>query len=520
VNPGRLRVLVAGGGVAGIEVILALGNLARDRVEATLLDPAEEFVYKPLLVAEPFGVGEPVRLQLPGVARDAGARFVQDGLAEVDDQRSTVRTAGGATLEYDALVVAVGGRPVEAVAGAVTFGDRPGRERFSGLLAALGRRGTQRVLFAVPPGAEWPIVAYELALLTAAERAARALRGVELEVVTHETAPLGLLGAPASALVRARLAEADVRLRTSARAVAFAAGRLELVSGDPVAADAAVALPLLEVARIRGLPQDDRGFLAVDERMNVPGMPRVWAVGDATASLIKQGGLAAQQADLAARAIATLAGARVPVEPVQPVLRAELVTGRAPAFLRGPASGAAAEVATGTPLWAPAAKVAGRYLAPYVASKVTGDALGEVPEALEDRPAPADAAGEAAVGEEALRLLLAAADSDARAGQFALALEWLELVEQLDLVIPAEYVTRRDDWRGQIEPGRDPDPAAARIDPSRTSAVLALSDLERRIGWLREMEARGAADMGGRLHDLEDGLEQVRDLSRRAGLLK
>ena len=39
-----LRVLIAGGGVAGLEALLALRDLAGDRVELTLLSPETDFI--------------------------------------------------------------------------------------------------------------------------------------------------------------------------------------------------------------------------------------------------------------------------------------------------------------------------------------------------------------------------------------------------------------------------------------------------------------------------------------------
>src|SRR3954454_20013430 len=41
------RVLIAGGGVAGLEAALALRDLAGDRVAVTLLAPGPDFVYRP-----------------------------------------------------------------------------------------------------------------------------------------------------------------------------------------------------------------------------------------------------------------------------------------------------------------------------------------------------------------------------------------------------------------------------------------------------------------------------------------
>ena len=74
--------------------------------------------------------------------------------------------------------------------------------------------------------------------------------------------------------------------------------------------------------------------MLTDVAMHVSGLEHVWAAGDVTSFPIKQGGLAAQQADIAARSIAADAGARVPLEPFQPVLRGALITGDAPEFLR------------------------------------------------------------------------------------------------------------------------------------------------------------------------------------------
>ena len=69
-----VRVLVAGGGVAGLEGLLALRDLAGDRVELTLLSPEEEFVYRPMAVAEPFGRGRADRHPLADIASDVRGR--------------------------------------------------------------------------------------------------------------------------------------------------------------------------------------------------------------------------------------------------------------------------------------------------------------------------------------------------------------------------------------------------------------------------------------------------------------
>ena len=210
-------------------------------------------------------------------------------------------------------------------------------------------------------------------LLTAAERDARRLQGVEITLVTHEAAPLDLFGPAASQLAAGRLEEAGISVRLSSRVDRFDDGHVHMAEGDSLAADVAVALPTVEVPLVPGLPQGHHGFLHTDAAMHVDGLEAVWAAGDATSFPIKQGGLAAQQADVCARSIAARAGAHVPIEAFQPVLRGVLITGEAPDFFRSSIGVKGTDVASvGRPLWWPPTKLAGTYLGPYISR-----ALGE-----------------------------------------------------------------------------------------------------------------------------------------------
>ena len=62
-----LHVMVAGGGVAGLEALMALRDLAGDRVRLTLLTPEEHFTYRPMAVAAPFARGRARRIALDEV---------------------------------------------------------------------------------------------------------------------------------------------------------------------------------------------------------------------------------------------------------------------------------------------------------------------------------------------------------------------------------------------------------------------------------------------------------------------
>jgi sulfide:quinone oxidoreductase len=513
-----MRVVIAGGGVAGLEAMLALHDLAEDRVEVELLSPAREFVYKPMLVAEPFGTARAVRLDLGPLVAAAGALHRADSLVGVDPSKRTVTTGGGDRLEYDALLVAIGAHPVEAVPGALTFDGESRSSKFEQLLQTLGSRHLRRLAFVVPVQPGWTIAAYELALMTAAERDARRIPELEITLITHEPAPLALFGVAASELVRETLDRARVGLRTSARAQRFTDSGLTLDGADEsLAFDQVVAIPALEVPEVPGLPQRAHGFIGTDAAMSVDGLTSVWAAGDSTHFSVKQGGIAAQQADAAARAIAARAGAKVALEPFHPVLRAALITGDTPDFIEAELSKPAAGIATvGRPLWTPSIKLAAKYLSPQISLALRG---GASPREFSDVEVSSVSSAPDADPRRAVEAALTAADDDAGRGDYAGALRWMSLIEQLDLAIPAVYISRRERWRRELDPGAVPHRAAGRIDPSFATPEEAISDLRRRIGWLREVESREGDEMAARLRRLEAGIDDVIRLSRRTGTL-
>jgi len=429
------RVLIAGGGVAALEAVLALRALAPELLELELLAPEREFHSRPLTVAEPFGLSRQVPLELAGFASDHSTRLHRGSLAAVDVARRVVTTTDGDRLGYDALLVATGAVPRVVLSGALTFRGRQDVPAFRELLEEVDAGEVRSVAFALPRPVRWSMPLYELALMTSARAAARGIR-LRIELVTHERDPMAIFGPRVSKRLRVLLSRAGIRLRTQVEPLVAQPGRLFLSSGGVVPADRVVALAKLTVPRIGGLPQGPSGFIPTDAYGRVDDAPRVYAAGDVTWFPVKQGGIATEQADAAASAIAHDAGAPVTPEAFSPVLRGILLTGDAPQYLRSTQPRAGGE-ADERPLWMPVAKIAGRYLGPYLAGHDTVAA----PE-LSDL----DPSGTADEHGAALELALEAADAAAGWNDPKDALRWLAVAEGLNVALPMGYAEKRREW--------------------------------------------------------------------------
>src|SRR6266542_840387 len=301
----------------------------------------------------------------------------------------------------------------------------------------------------MPRDAAWPLPLYELALMTAARLKEEGSKA-QVHLVSAESRPLEMFGARGSAAVQQLLEEAGVAIHLGPAPMRFEARELALSDGTVLACDHVVSLPAPEAPEIPGVPQrGGQRLVPTDAFGRVAGREGVFAAGDITAFRIKQGGLAAQQADSAATAIAALAGAPVDPQPFRPVLRGALITGHGPRYLRAESSGvehgSESEVARSV-LWWPPAKIAGRLLAPYLAEKA-GYSKGARKQ-LTDLHAPiGDDAGSVAEGhEDVVGLALESADANARWHDFRGALRWLEVAEDLELYLPSTYDAKRLAW--------------------------------------------------------------------------
>ena len=375
-RPAPGHVVIVGGGVAALEALLALQALAGDRVDVTLVAQQDWFVDRPVTVAEPFGLASAARHSVPDIVAERGARFVGATVVAVDAEAHRVSCADGTELGFDTLILAPGARLSAPVADAIAFGLEGSIRAIGEMLDRLRSGEARSVAFVAPSPTGWLLPLYELALMTARELARSNVEGVQLRLLSPEERPLALFGDQGSQSAGRLLAAAGIEFIGS--------------TVDPVAADEVVTLPLLRGPELAGVPTTaPDGFIAVDEHGQVRGLADVYAAGDGVDFPVKQGGLAAQQADAVAEHIAAAYGARVEPMPFRPVLRGMLFTGEAPLYMRSDVPGADPDVpGAWYPLWWPPTKIAGRYLAPYLFERGAEEELRKPPAGFVDVDIP------------------------------------------------------------------------------------------------------------------------------------
>ncbi len=367
-NTNRQRVLIAGGGVAALETVLALHELAPELTDVTVIAPNPDFHYRPMTVREPFAQGQARRYQLAPIISDAGARLVTDELAWVDPDKQVAHTKGDVELEYDRLVLALGAKAVPRYQHAVTIDAAHMDEILHGVIQDVEGGYIKSLAFLAPGRMAWPLPLYELALMTAG----RAYdMGVELAVtlVTPEDAPLAIFGQNVSGTVAGLLGRAGIQTIHSAYAEVPSAGELVINPGDRrLHVNRVIALPELYGPSVRGIPLSEHGFLRVDPYGHVLDVEHIYAAGDCTEFPVKHGGVSSQQADTVALSIAAGAGAQVTPERFHPVIHGMLLTGDKPLYLTAQITGGHgfSSQISDTPAWEPPSKIATKYLVPYL----------------------------------------------------------------------------------------------------------------------------------------------------------
>jgi sulfide:quinone oxidoreductase len=332
------------------------------------LAPATEFTYRPMRVREPFAYSAARTYPVDEIARDIGAELRHDAFKSLDSDQRIVHTEAGERLDYDALLLALGARPDVSFEHALTLDDRRLDEQLHGLIQDIEGGYTHKVAFLIPTHPAWPLPIYELALMTA-RRAWDMQVDVSITIITPEDAPLAVFGAVVSDAVGGLLEQHEILTITSAHAETPAPGEVSIHPGSRnLHVNRVIALPELVGPPVPGVPKSaSGGFIPVDAHCRVAGLDRVYAAGDAVDFPVKFGGIAAQQADVAAEAIAVLAGASIEPTEFHPVINGILIGGSRPLYMRADLTGgpAASSEVSDEPIGS-ATKIAAKYLGPLL----------------------------------------------------------------------------------------------------------------------------------------------------------
>ncbi|HEV3318812.1 MAG TPA: FAD-dependent oxidoreductase [Solirubrobacteraceae bacterium] len=296
------RVVILGAGFGGLELATTLSEALGDRVEVTLIDKGEAFVFGFSKLDVMFGRTSPeaVRLAYRDIAKP-GVRVIRETITAIDPENRRVSTDGG-EYEADALVVALGADyDMDATPGLAEGGNEfysvAGAERLAQLLptfthgrAVVGVCGTP---FKCPPAPS------ETALLLHEYLTARGVRGdCEISFVLPLPSPVPPSPETSAALVEA-FAERDIEFLPNTRVASLDPARKVAVfdGGAEMAYDLFLGVPkhrAPDVVVAAGMVDDV--YVPVNPRTLQTRFPGVYAVGDVAAVGVPKAGVFAEGA--------------------------------------------------------------------------------------------------------------------------------------------------------------------------------------------------------------------------------
>jgi sulfide:quinone oxidoreductase len=316
----KLRVVVLGAGFGGLELTAMLSEAISERVDLTLIDKSDSFIFGFSKLDVMFGRKPPdaVRLAYRNIVKP-GVRFRQESITAIDPAARRVTTPGG-TYDADVLVVALGadydlGATPGLAEGGHEFYSVAGAERLREVIPAFSKGraivGVTSTPFKCPPAPS------EAALLLHDHLTARGRRGdCEISLVM----PFGVPIPPSPATSRALLAafaERGIRFipNREVRALDPARRAAVLDDGTEMPYDLFLGVPkhrVPDVVAESGMTKD--GWIPVDPKNLKTRFPGVYAIGDVAGVGTPKAGVFAEGAAriVAASLIAELEGGEQP----------------------------------------------------------------------------------------------------------------------------------------------------------------------------------------------------------------
>ena len=306
---GRPSVVILGGGFGGLQAARALKHAP---VQVTLIDRNNHHVFQPLLYQVATAALDSTEVAFPLrslLSRQKNAKVLMAEAESIDPVARSIRFAGGSSLAYDYLILAVGaqssyfGHPEYHAHAPSLKNVRDALEiRYRVLMAferaeqesdpeALRALLTFVVVGGGPTGVELAGAIANLARL-ALRRDFRQIDPTQAKVVLIERGPHLLPTYPAALQAKAgeELASLGVEVRVSA-AVHAVDGFGVVVGSDRIAARTVLwgaGTAGAPIARTLGVPLDCHGRIPVTDTLHPPGLANVFVIGDA-AALVQDG---------------------------------------------------------------------------------------------------------------------------------------------------------------------------------------------------------------------------------------
>jgi len=304
-QPTRPRVIIIGGGFAGIH---AANGLAHLPVDVTVINRNNHHTFQPLLyqvalaVLSPANIAQPIRTML---RNHPNTDVLMDEVTAIDVSARTVGLSSGARLTYDYLVLATGathsyfGRDEWAplAPGLKTIEDATEIRRRVLLVFELAERQMLEhgwhpplnfvVIGAGPTGVELAGAISDIAQLYM-RRDFRHIDPAKSRVLLLEGSPrvLGAYPPDLSAKAEAALTRLGVEVHTQTHVTAIGPGWVEATGStgsrriDAVVTLWAAGVQASPLGKLLGAPLDRRGCVLVDDRFNPPGLSNVFVLGD------------------------------------------------------------------------------------------------------------------------------------------------------------------------------------------------------------------------------------------------
>lgn len=326
------RVVVLGGGFAGLETAYMLHKKLHDAVEITLVSDRDSFLFKPNTIYIPFGADEAsLRIGLLKPLHRRHINFQHGRIDAIDPDRRQVQLTDGTTLGYDMAVIGTGAtmRPDEVpglAEHAATIWTPEEMRRLGSRLQSLRDRALAGedldVVFVVPPNNKCAGPLYEIVFMLETWLRRQHIRDrVHLTYSTYESSFIHAFGPRLHSVVTEEFAARGIDGHTAEVVTEVRPGEVVYADGHTRHFDELISFPpYVAAVDYAGLPADDRGFLACDlATRRVEGHTEIYAPGDAGDFPVKQAFLAFLQADAAAEHIASNITGRDFAHPFDPV---------------------------------------------------------------------------------------------------------------------------------------------------------------------------------------------------------